>query len=102
MTVQVPETPSVTETPPVTETPSVTETSPVTETPVTEAVSNVAGACDTEFLPGILTSTIRQFIGTPSCGYEYLEYAFAGAVLIILFTFVASFFMAFSKMFGAK
>lgn len=71
------------------------------ETPTTEVLQS-SGACDTEFLPGVITSAIREFMGTPSCGYEYLEYAFAGAVMLILFAFVASFFMGFSKMMGAK
>jgi hypothetical protein len=98
MTVQIPETPSV-ET--VEEVP--TEVTPV-ETPSTDiqTFNAPSASCETAFEPGVITSSIREFIGTPSCGYEYLEYALAGGVMIILFAFVASFFMGFSKLLGAK
>ena len=114
MTVNIPDTPTteapITETPttetpktetPVVETPS-TEApmeTPITETPSPEAIT---GACETEFLPGAITSTLREFVGTPSCGYEYLEYALSGGILIILFAFIATVINGFSKVLGAK
>ena len=75
---------------------------PVTEMPVTTFNAPSGGACETEMIPGVLTSTIREFIGTMPCGFEYLEYAVSGAIMIILFSFVASFFLGFSKIMGAK
>lgn len=115
MTVNIPDTPTTdtpttdipkTETPkietPTTETPVVETPStglPITETPSPEAT---AGACETEFIPGAITSTLREFVGTPSCGYEYLEYALTGGILIILFAFIASVINGFSKVLGAK
>lgn len=114
MTEQIPEAPDVvapvetptapveTPTAPV-ETPTVTVETPTApvETHSVQVLPS-SGACETSFDPGAITSTIREFIGTPSCGYEYLEYAFAGGVMLILFAFVTSFFIGFSKMMGAK
>ena len=54
------------------------------------------------FQSGLLIESIRSMIGTPPANLQFIEYAVAAAVLIILFSFVASLFIGFSKMFGAR
>lgn len=92
------------------ETPVETPVEIPVETPVETPVESVGvpGAnfssdyCPSEFDPGVMVGTLRQMVGTPSCGFEYLEYGFAAALFVILFALVASVFIGFSKLLGAR
>ena len=70
------------------------ETAPVEIAPVEEVISNWGG--------GLMTGAIRNMIGTPPSGFEFIEYAVGAAFFIILIAIVASVFVGFSKMLGAK
>ncbi|MGE7984726.1 hypothetical protein [Solibacillus sp. NPDC093137] len=61
--------------------------------PVTEVI---------EWSGGLMTSAIRNMIGTPPPGFEFVEYAVGGAIFIILFALIASVVVGFSKILGAK
>lgn len=85
------------------ETPVETPIETPVETPVDDLTSVMsADYCPSEFDPGVLVSTLRNMVGTPSCGFEYLEYGFAAALFVILFALVASVFVGFSKLLGAR
>lgn len=58
--------------------------------------------CPTEMAPGALTGLLREMIGTPSCGFEFIEYAVAGSIFVILIALVANVFVGFSKLLGAR
>ena len=78
------------------------------DTPVDVPVENVVDPVsplayqESQFEGGFMTDAIRSMIGTPPAGFEFVEYALAGAIFIILFAIVASVFVGFSKMFGAR
>lgn len=55
-----------------------------------------------EWTGGIMTGAIRNMIGTPPPGFEFVEYAVGGAIFIILFALIASVFVGFSKILGAR
>lgn len=80
------------ETPPV-ETPPV-ETPAVTPEQIGEVVDRWEG--------GMMTGAIRNMIGTPPPGFEFIEYAIGGAIFILLFALIASVVVGFSKVLGAK
>ena len=96
------ETPETPETP--VETPETPVETPVEtpETPVETPELFADSACVSSFEPGALMSALREMIGTPSCGFEYLEYGVAGAIFIILFSVIVSVFNSFSKLLGAR
>lgn len=89
------------------ETPIETPQETPQETPIETPDTNIdavvsADYCPSEFDPGVLVGTLRQMVGTPSCGFEYLEYGVAAALFVILFALVASVFVGFSKLLGAR
>lgn len=55
-----------------------------------------------EWTGGLMTDAIRSMIGTPPAGFEFVEYAVGGAIFIILFALIATVFVGFSKMLGAR
>ena len=72
------------------------ETAPVETAPVETII------LESEFQGGVLTGAIRNMVGIPPKGFEFIEYAVGAAFLIILIAIVASVFVGFSKMLGAK
>ena len=57
---------------------------------------------ESEFQGGIMTGAIRNMVGIPPKGFEFIEYAVGAAFFIILIALVASVFVGFSKLLGAK
>ena len=84
------------------------EIPPVVEpvAPVVDAVAPVAEQTviilESEFQGGLMTGAIRQMVGLPPKGFEFIEYAVGSAMYIILFAIVVSVFIGFSKMLGAR
>lgn len=79
------------------------ETPPVETPPVeTPAVTPDIGEVVDQWSGGLMTGAIRNMIGTPPAGFEWLEYAIGAGIFTLLFAIVASVFVGFSKFLGAK
>lgn len=81
------------------------ETPESVETPLENSVEQVVDPTEllqNEWTGGVMTGTIRNMIGTPPPGFEFVEYAVGGAIFIILFALIATVFVGFSKMLGAR
>lgn len=78
------------------------ETLPAEIPPVEQILEPEIIILESEFQGGIMTSAIRNMVGIPPKGFEFVEYAVGAAFFIILVAIVASVFVGFSKMLGAK
>lgn len=67
-----------------------------------EIIKEAATFASSEFQGGHLTSAIRSMVGVPPVGFEWVEYAVGASFFIILFALVASVFVGFSKVLGAR
>ena len=71
--------------------------------PVVEAgVEPTVIILESEFQGGLMTGAIRNMVGIPPKGFEFIEYAVGAAMYIILFAMVVSVFVGFSKVLGAR
>ena len=67
-----------------------------------ENLNGAAVSVLSEFEGGALTGAIRSMVGIPPVGFEWIEYAIGASFFIILFALVASVFVGFSKVLGAR